>query len=96
MVMKGGRGGARKERSDKKHRVNPALPQNVHEKLDRLATAIGITKTSLAGELIELCLNNSGVIDFIQSKYKDSSRFRIIPSNVNGEIKFIFAEKQTK
>lgn len=80
---------------NKKINVNPALAQNVHEKLDRLAVAIGVTKTSLAAQLIELCLNTESIINFIQQQYQDNSRFRIIPSKLDGgEVQFVFAEKK--
>jgi hypothetical protein len=86
----------RAERSDKKIRVNSSLSKPVHEKLDRLAMACGITKTRLAAQLIELCLHNENIVNFIQDQYKDSARFRIIPSKIDGELKFIFTEKKIK
>jgi hypothetical protein len=87
---------SRTERSDKKVRVNSSLTKAVHEKLDRLAMACGITKTRLAADLVELCLHNENIVNFIQDQYKDSARFRIIPSKVDGDLKFIFAEKKLK
>jgi len=38
------RGRCRTERSDKKIRVNSSLSEDLHEKLDRLALACGVTK----------------------------------------------------
>ena len=94
--MSNGEGRIRSERSDKKIRVNSSFNKKVHEKLDRLAMACGITKTKLAAYLVELCLHNENIVNFVQDQYKDSSRFRIIPSKIDGEIKFIFAEKKLK
>ena len=90
------RGRYRTERSDKKIRVNSSLSKGLHEKLDRLALACGTTKTSLAAYLIELCLHNENIVNFVQEQHKESSRFRIIPSKVDGELKFVFVEKKAK
>jgi hypothetical protein len=91
--MKQGREEGRAERSDKKIRVNSPLTKTVHEKLDRLATACGISKTGLGATLIEFCLSNEHIVNLVQDQYKQTSRFRIIPSKINGELKFIFVEK---
>lgn len=81
------------KRASKKIRVNSSFSNEVHEKLDRLAMACGTTKTELAAYLVELCLQNENIINFVQDKHKDKSRFRIIPSKVDGELKFVFVEK---
>lgn len=86
--------GERKVRSDKKVRVNASFTQLVHEKLDRLAAACGTTKTELAAYLVELCLNTENIINYVQEKHRETARFRIIPSKVDGDLKFIFAEKR--
>lgn len=86
--------GERKTRSDKKIRVNATFNQIVHEKLDRLAAACGTTKTELAAHLVEMCLDNVDVINLVQERYKETARFRIIPSKLDGQLKFIFAEKK--
>mgnify|MGYP003857545199 CR=1 FL=1 len=83
----------RSERSDKKIRVNSSLTKSVHDKLDRLAMACGVTKTGLAAHLLELCLDNENIINFIQDHHKFTARFRIIPTKIEGELQFIFAEK---
>lgn len=93
--MREGQERVRAERSDKKIRVNSPLSKPVHEKLDKLAIACGMSKTGLGAMLIELCLNNEGVVNYIQDQCKDRSRFRIIPSRVDGELKFIYADKKT-
>lgn len=84
----------RAERSDKRIRVNSSYSKPTHEKLDRLATACGMTKTTLQLYLVELCLRNENIINFVQEQHKDQSRFRIIPSKVDDEIKFVFVEKK--
>ncbi len=94
--MRGEGGRVRSERSDKKIRVNSYFSKAVHEKLDRLSVACGVTKTGLAAYLVELCLHNENIVNFVQDQHKDSSRFRVIPSKVDGELKFIFVEKKSK
>jgi hypothetical protein len=94
--MEKGRERVRAERSDKKVRVNSSFSKPIHEKLDRLAMACGVTKTKLAAYLVELCLQNETIINFVQDQHQKKSRFRIIPSKVDGDIKFIFAEKREK
>ena len=90
------RGRVRSERSDKKIRVNSYFNKSVHEKLDRLALACGVTKTGLAAYLVELCLHKENIVNFVQDQHKESSRFRVIPSKVDGEFNFIFVEKKSK
>ena len=85
----------RSERFNKKIRVNSSLDKVVHEKLDRLAMACGTTKTALAADLVELCLDNENIINFVQDQYRESSRFRVIPTKVEGVVNFIFSEKKT-
>jgi hypothetical protein len=79
---------------EKKVRVNSSYTKGVHEKLDRLATACGTTKTELAAYLVEFCLNNESVVKYVQEEFKDTARFRLIPSKVDGEITYIIAEKK--
>jgi hypothetical protein len=86
----------RAERSDKKIRVNSSFSKPIHEKLDRLAMACGMTKTRLATYLVELCLQNESIINFVQDQHHETSRFRIIPSKIDGDLKFIFAERKEK
>ena len=84
----------RSERSDKKIRINSSFSKSIHENLDRLATACGIPKTRLATFLVELCLQNESIINFVQEQHQQTARFRIIPSKIDGELKFIFAERK--
>jgi hypothetical protein len=86
------------EQSGRRLRVSSTYDDDLFEKLDRLACAIGISPTTLQTELVKLCLSNENIINAIQDmpKYKRKARFRIIPSKVDGEIKFVFAEKLSK
>jgi hypothetical protein len=61
--------------------------------LERLAMACGKTKTELAAHLIDLILNNENFVNYVQEQHKGSSKFRIIPTKLDGELKFTFVEK---
>ena len=74
----------RTERFNKKIRVNSSLDKVVHEKLDRLAMACGITKTALAAYLVELCLDNENIINFVQDQYRDLLGFVLFQLKLKG------------
>ncbi|WP_029421739.1 hypothetical protein [Alicyclobacillus macrosporangiidus] len=75
----------RKQRSDKKAHVNPALDQDTHRKLKRLALACDMTKTALAAEIIEIAVNTPSFINYLQ-KIHDAGEFRVIPMTDNGRV----------
>ena len=82
-----------KKRSDSKVHVNPALSQNTHYKLQRLALECSslerkVTKTELAASIIETALNTSSFIDFIQGQYRVPNERRLIPVIVDGQVRF--------
>lgn len=79
--------GVRKTRSDKKVRVNPALNQKTHLKLQKLAVACNVPKTQLAADIIELALNIPEIINYLQD-YHGASEYRIIPLREDGQVVF--------
>lgn len=81
------------EQKDGRYRLNSSYNADQFDLIDRLAMACGITATRLQKELMMLCLHNDSIVNHIQDKFKRRSRYRVIPSNVSGEIKFILAEK---
>jgi hypothetical protein len=81
----------RRERYDKKIRVNAGLDKDTHEKLEKLAFVVDVPKTILAGVLIELCVNNSNIIDHIQKIYRVKDDRRIIPVVENGTVSYVWA-----
>lgn len=81
-------GKGRKERSDKKTRVNAGLSQSDHKKLERLAFAVAMPKTILAAELISLCLNNPNIVTYVQKKFEADPQRRVIPVVDNGEVTY--------
>lgn len=69
----------RKTRSDKKHKVLPALDSDTHRKLKRLALACDTNKTQLASEIIRIVVNHPDFINWLQQKHRGPEEFRIIP-----------------
>lgn len=75
----------RQTRCDKKVNVNPALNQETHAKLKKLALACDKTKTMMAAELIEFCLNNPAVINWFQDRH-GADEYRVVPVVQNGKV----------
>lgn len=84
------------EQRSGKVRVNSSLAPGVYDKLDTLSAACGVSPTTLVNFFTELCLNNENIISYVQDQYKTRSRFRVIPSRVEGELKYIMAEKKNR
>lgn len=79
----------RKTRSDKKHKVLPALDLDTHKKLKRLALACDTNKTQLAAEIIRVVVNHPDFIKWLQDKHKGPEEFRIIPvRQPDGSLKY--------
>lgn len=72
----------RKQRSDKRIRVNLSLSQETYAKLKMLAFACAenssISTTGLASEMVELCLRQPEIINWFQKKYR-ADKYRVIP-----------------
>lgn len=78
----------RKTRSDKKINVNPNLPRDSHDKLQRLAISCNMSKTKLAETIITLMVNNTDFINHIQDKHNKEHFYRITPIVINGELQY--------
>jgi hypothetical protein len=84
------------ERSDGRFRLNSSFTEEKFDMIDKLAMACGITPTRLQKEFVLLCLENETVVNYMQEKFKRRSRFRVIPSRIEGKMKFILTEKKSK
>ena len=78
----------RKVRSDKKIRVNASLDEDTHRKLKKLSVSCNMTKTMLAAELIQMCVNHTDIINFFQDKYNTESEYRVVPIKTNGKVNY--------
>jgi hypothetical protein len=66
------------------HRVNVSLTNKQSYKLNRLATACNMKPTALAGMLIDLSLNNVGLVDRLQREYCTQTSYRVVLVNNGG------------
>lgn len=79
----------RKQRSDKKIRVNPSFDSDAHEKLVMLARACDITKTKMAEMIVEMVLNDEKSVQNLQDRLDvGDSPFRITTTSVNERLFF--------
>lgn len=74
----------------KVNRVNLSLDNKTTVKLSKLATACGMPKTTLAALLVELCLDDPIMVNKLQKDYNKHAAHKVMPINVNGEIKYMF------
>lgn len=81
------------EQLNKRLRVSSSYDESIHEKLDRLAVACGMSRTTLQTEIVKIFLSSENLINYVQDKNKNKSRFRVVPTRIGNELKFIFAEK---
>lgn len=83
-------GKERKVRSDKKVKICPYFPQEIHNRLNRLARVLDIKETDLLISMAETFLNHPQYINWIQDKHgiaKDDP-FRIIPQIIDGKVQY--------
>lgn len=87
-------GNARKERSDKKHRVAPSLDQETFELLVKLAAACSaggfpVSWAGLAEIAIRSALHSPEFVKWVQQEHRTPDDFRVIPHSQNAEIKYV-------
>lgn len=71
------------------HRVNVSLTNKQALKLNRLATACNLKPTTLAGLLIEISLNNAGLVDLLQKEYCTQTSYRVVLVNNDTELLYL-------
>jgi hypothetical protein len=71
------------------HRVNVSLTNKQRYKLNRLATACNMKPTTLAGQLIELSLNNAELVNQLQKEYCTQTSYRVVLVNGAGELVYL-------
>ena len=76
----------RKQRSDKKVRVNPSLASDTHEKLEMMALACEVTKTKMAEIIIDMVLNDLKSVDNLQNRLGVNNVYRVQGTDINGKV----------
>lgn len=73
----------RKERSDKRIRVNVSMEKFYHDKLKKLSVSCDMTKTKLAYEIIKTALDHPDFVSHFQKVYNKDSKYlvRIVKEN---------------
>jgi hypothetical protein len=73
----------------KVNRVGVSLSNKYSLKLNRLATACNLKPTTLAGLLIEKCLDNPQLVAEMQKEYCTQSAYRVLLINKGGELHYV-------
>ncbi|MEH7391289.1 hypothetical protein [Bacillus sp. JJ1474] len=77
----------------KPNRVNLSLSNEYNKKLNSLAVACNKKPTSLAGLLIEMCLDNVELVRQLQDEYGVYNAYMVVPVKNNGEIIYTLNER---
>jgi predicted DNA-binding protein len=91
----------RKQRSDKKIRVNPSFNLDTHDKIVMLARACNTTKTKMVEEIIEMAMKDIESIENIQNNLGANNEFRVQATKVNDQVmlryvNFLLDEKKRR
>ncbi len=81
---------------DKKvNRVNISLTNHYDTKLKRLARSLNLHHTTLAHELLTLCLDSPELIDHLQNEYTIHNAYKVLPlkNYQTGKLEFLLHEK---
>jgi hypothetical protein len=78
----------------KVNRVNVSLTNKLNLKLNRLATACNMKPTSLAGLLIERCLNDPRIVSELQKEYCTQSAYKIVLVDSGGELHYSLSGRE--
>jgi hypothetical protein len=61
------------------NRVGVSLSNSYHKKLVRLATACQTKPTTLAGLILERCLDDARIVEQLQNEYGVYEAYRVLP-----------------
>jgi hypothetical protein len=78
----------------KVNRVNVSMTNKLSLKLNRLATACNMKPTSLAGLLIERCLNDPRLVSELQKEYCTEKAYRLVFINNQGELNYVLSGRE--
>ncbi|CEG28060.1 hypothetical protein [Bacillus sp. B-jedd] len=78
----------------KVNRVNVSLSNSFNRKLTQLATACNMRPTTLAGVLVERCLDSADVIADLQKEYCLHSAYKIMPVKKGNELVYLLNDNR--
>jgi hypothetical protein len=58
-------------------RVNLTVSEEVYEQLTSLSHACNARPETLGDEMLQLCLNNADIVDYLQKRHNVPKKFRI-------------------
>jgi hypothetical protein len=78
----------------KVNRVNLSMTNKLSLKLNRLATACNMKPTTLAGLLIERCLNDPRIVSELQKDYCTEKAYKLVFINNQGELNYVLSGRE--
>lgn len=78
----------------KVNRVGISLTNRYDSKLRKLATACGMGHTTLAGLLVEKCLDNAQMVAALQKEYCIQSAYKVVVINNKGELNYVLSGRE--
>ncbi|CEG26029.1 hypothetical protein [Bacillus sp. B-jedd] len=78
----------------KVNRVNVSLSNACNRKLNQLATACNMRPTTLAGLLVERCLDSADVIADLQREHCLHSAYKIMPVKRGSELVYLLNDNR--
>jgi hypothetical protein len=69
-------------------RVHLTPSDDAREKLIRLALACRKHPTTLANELVEMCLNHPSIVEHVQQKHRVEGKFKVVVRVENGKVMY--------
>jgi hypothetical protein len=80
----------RKERTDKKERIQIHTIGDTKTKFNRIARACNVSESELGSKMLTYLVNNPDFVRWVQDEYRVSNNdpFRIIPIIENGKLTY--------
>jgi hypothetical protein len=78
----------------KVNRVNVSMTNKLSLKLNRLATACNMKPTTLAGLLVERCLNDPRIVSELQKEYCTEKAYKLVFINNHGELNYVLSGRE--
>jgi hypothetical protein len=73
------------------NRVGVSLSNDHAMKLNRLATSCEMKPTTLAGLIVERCLDNPQFVFELQTEFCKYAAYRVLPVKKNGQVQYVLS-----